>query len=550
MVHQPENFAAAPERTEHSRPTNVAPNVAELAAFNFTRPTDHTVKSGESFMDFGSIGPGANSVYSAIPELGKQGGAHHDAETFTYSDHAAQSYRSHSGNSAGLEQTENHSRDPRESREDRPGSDEHHRSHGHDGGDKQEGNGQHGPHGHDEGDEQRGGGRDRGNGAAAGQPPTGSDAQGTALNDLIKTVEADTSNSSTIMSNWVSDLTKSGGSLAQPAAATADLLNQVEQNASNPAQVVQDWMEKLFQDLNGGSAGGGDRPIPPAVPTGDHRPCSHPHPTDNPPAPTPTPIPVPGDTGSNGGGTTSGSDTGNGSGSGSGSNPGSDTGNGSGSGSGNTPGSDTGNGSGTGSGNNPGSDTGNGSGSGSGSNSGTDMSSIFTRTAGVSDADYKHSLAIANALPEDMKKTLLANGVSLELDAGFNGGPQGTNDGTQGQYYVDSGMADQAEVHELYEMYGQISNGGAGSWSDSQAVALSDKGLQANGGRNEFDLNDTVGNVHGDGDHLSNAFTADFFATHGNLFQDSVGGDLLQGVVQDDPALCAYVAKAQGLQDA
>ena len=113
-------------------------------------------------------------------------------------------------------------------------------------------------------------------------------------------------------------------------------------------------------------------------------------------------------------------------------------------------------------------------------------------------------------------------------------------------------MADQAEVHELYEMYGQLSGGGAGSWSDAKAVSLSDAGMNAAGPsvNNEGDLNDTVGNIQGDGDHMSNAFTADFFATHAGLNQDSYGQDTLALTAQDDPSLVAYIAQAQGLTNA
>ncbi len=185
--------------------------------------------------------------------------------------------------------------------------------------------------------------------------------------------------------------------------------------------------------------------------------------------------------------------------------------------------------------------------------SGTDMSSAFERGAGVTDAEYQHAIDIANALPEGMKQVLMANGgISMSVLGGFDGGAQGQNNGTYGQFYADSGMADQAEVHELYEMYGQLSNGGPGSWSDETALALADAGMRAAGDSvyYEGDLNDTVGELQGDGDHLSNAFTADFFATHPGLNHDSYGQDTLALVAQDDPTLTAYVAKAQGLVDA
>ncbi len=184
---------------------------------------------------------------------------------------------------------------------------------------------------------------------------------------------------------------------------------------------------------------------------------------------------------------------------------------------------------------------------------GSDMSSIFQKgDSGVSAAEYQHAIDIANALPEAMKKQLLDGGVNLAVLSGFNGGPQGQNDGTSGNFYADSGMADQAEVHELYEMYGQLSNGGAGSWSDEKAVALADAGMRAVGPSvyNEGDLNDTVGQLQGDGDHMSNAFTADFFATHPGLNHDSYGQDTLALTAQDDPALTAYIAQAQGLVNA
>jgi hypothetical protein len=182
---------------------------------------------------------------------------------------------------------------------------------------------------------------------------------------------------------------------------------------------------------------------------------------------------------------------------------------------------------------------------------GTDLSSIFTQgDSGVTSPQMQHAIDIANSLPEDMKQALLANGVTMELDSGFNGGPEGQNDGTYGQFYVDSGMADQAEVHELYEMYGQVTANGAGSWSDSQAVGIADNTMSRTDCSGEADLNDTVGNIQGDGDHMSNAFTADFFATHPGLDQDVYGQSVLSQTEQDDPTLEAYIANAQGLADA
>ncbi len=184
---------------------------------------------------------------------------------------------------------------------------------------------------------------------------------------------------------------------------------------------------------------------------------------------------------------------------------------------------------------------------------GIDMSSVFHKgDSGVSAAEFQHAIDIANALPEQMKQVLLANGgIDMSVLSGFNGGPQGQNNGTSGEFYADSGMGDQAEVHELYEMYGQLSDGGLGSWSDSTAVAMSDAGMDAAGPSvyNEGDLNDTVGGRHGDGDHLSNAFTADFFATHPGLNHDSYGASTLEQTALDDPALTAYVAKVMGLTD-
>lgn len=184
---------------------------------------------------------------------------------------------------------------------------------------------------------------------------------------------------------------------------------------------------------------------------------------------------------------------------------------------------------------------------------GTDMSTVFRRgDSGVTQDEFQHAVDIANALPEEMKQTLLANGISMSVRSGFDGGAQGQNNGISGEFYADSGLADQAEVHELYEMYGQLSNGGPGSWSDNRAVALADAGMRAVGNSvyYEGDLNDTVGDLKGDGDHLSNAFTADFFATHPGLNRDSYGQSTLSRTVQDDPALTAYIAQALGLVDA
>jgi len=164
----------------------------------------------------------------------------------------------------------------------------------------------------------------------------------------------------------------------------------------------------------------------------------------------------------------------------------------------------------------------------------------------------QHAEAIANALPADIQQTLVANGASMELAPGFPGGAEGENNGTQGLVYQGSGMADQALVHELYEMAGQENPSLAGSWGDSQAVGLSDAAMPAilNGtapGGNPGDLNDTVGQYQGDGDLMSNAFVADFFATNPGLDQDSVGGSVLQSTEADAPQLEAYIAQAQGL---
>jgi len=60
-------------------------------------------------------------------------------------------------------------------------------------------------------------------------------------------------------------------------------------------------------------------------------------------------------------------------------------------------------------------------------------------------------------------------------------------------------------------------------------------------------LADTVGTTQGDGDHMSYAFTADFFATHPGLYQDSIGQNRLSLVAKDDPTLTAYIANAQNL---
>ncbi|HEY9731137.1 MAG TPA: hypothetical protein V6C89_04460 [Drouetiella sp.] len=186
-------------------------------------------------------------------------------------------------------------------------------------------------------------------------------------------------------------------------------------------------------------------------------------------------------------------------------------------------------------------------------NQGTDLSSLFTAgDSGVTTEEMQHARDIANALPEAMKKALLANHVRLTVQSGFNGGAQGQNSGLDGSFYADSGMADQSEVHELYEMYGQVTSNGAGSWSDSRAVGLADSGLSSAGATayNEGDLNDTVGNIQGDGDHMSNAFVADFFASHPGLLQDQLGRGTLDLVAQDDPNLVAYIAQSQGLVQA
>jgi hypothetical protein len=127
-------------------------------------------------------------------------------------------------------------------------------------------------------------------------------------------------------------------------------------------------------------------------------------------------------------------------------------------------------------------------------------------------------------------------------------------------------MTDQALVHELYEMVGQISPSTiAGSWNDAKAVKIADKDtariLNGNG-EDPGDLNDTLSevqfangfqdpnNVHGDGDLMSNAFVADFYATNQSLYQDKIGGSTLLTTIQNAPDLVSYIAKAQGLTDA
>ncbi|HEY9772364.1 MAG TPA: hypothetical protein V6C81_00990 [Planktothrix sp.] len=210
-------------------------------------------------------------------------------------------------------------------------------------------------------------------------------------------------------------------------------------------------------------------------------------------------------------------------------------------------------GSSTGSGGGDGGSTGSGTGSGTGS---LDMSSLFTAgDSGVTSAEMQHAVTLANDLPTDMKQALLNSGVSMTMLSGFQGGPEGENDGTSGDFYVDSGMADQAEIHELYEMYGQVTSSGGGSWSDSQAVSLSDSAMTNinNGtaaGGNPGDLNDTVGQYTGDGDLMSNSFVADFFASHPGLDQDTVGQSVLQSTDADAPQLEQYIAQQQGLSDA
>jgi hypothetical protein len=71
------------------------------------------------------------------------------------------------------------------------------------------------------------------------------------------------------------------------------------------------------------------------------------------------------------------------------------------------------------------------------------------------------------------------------------------------------------------------------------------------------DLNDTIPGPNGvnttgetmtgNGDLMSNAFVADFFATNPGLDQDTVGQSVLQSTEADAPALEAYIAQAQGL---
>lgn len=188
-----------------------------------------------------------------------------------------------------------------------------------------------------------------------------------------------------------------------------------------------------------------------------------------------------------------------------------------------------------------------------GGGGGRDMTSLFTRgDSGVTSAEMQHAIDIANAFPDDMKQALLSGHAKITLNSGFmNGLAQGQNNGTDGQCYVDSGMFSQALTHELYEMAGQIDPSLPGTWGDAQAVGLADaalrRGLPAG---NPGDLNDTVGQVQGDGDLLSNIFAADFFAAHPNLNQDTVNLGVLQSSVLNAPQLSSYIAQAQSLTDA
>jgi hypothetical protein len=111
-------------------------------------------------------------------------------------------------------------------------------------------------------------------------------------------------------------------------------------------------------------------------------------------------------------------------------------------------------------------------------------------------------------------------------------------------------------------MAGQEAPSLAGSWGDMTAVGLSDNAMQniMNGtapGGDPGDLNDTIPGpngvnttgetITGNGDLMSNAFVADFFASHPGLDQDQVGQNVLQSTEADAPALEAYIAQAQGL---
>ncbi len=193
--------------------------------------------------------------------------------------------------------------------------------------------------------------------------------------------------------------------------------------------------------------------------------------------------------------------------------------------------------------------------------------SIFTVDSGVSQAQSRHAEAIFNALPSGMQQALLDGNVNIELAAGWRQGqPQGENNATRGMVYVDSGMTDQALVHELYEMAGQISPTTLkGSWNDAQAVSIADDATEKilNGqGTNPGDLNDTLSEVNfangfqddrsvqGDGDLMSNVFTADFFATNPSLYQDRVGSKVMQVSVDDTPELADYIARVTGMTSA
>ncbi|HEY9712543.1 MAG TPA: hypothetical protein V6C72_03685 [Chroococcales cyanobacterium] len=183
--------------------------------------------------------------------------------------------------------------------------------------------------------------------------------------------------------------------------------------------------------------------------------------------------------------------------------------------------------------------------------SATDMSSLFSAgDSGVTSAEMQHAVQIADQLPSDIQQALIKGGVKMTLNSGYKSGAQGENSGSQGDFYVDSGMADQAEVHELYEMAGQVSGSKlGGTWNDPQAVALADQAMQGNG-PDPGDLSDTVGKYQGDGDLMSNAFVADFFATHAGLDQDTVGQSVLQATNQAAAQLEAYIAQQQGLSNA
>jgi hypothetical protein len=183
--------------------------------------------------------------------------------------------------------------------------------------------------------------------------------------------------------------------------------------------------------------------------------------------------------------------------------------------------------------------------------SGTDMSSVLVAGPGTTSTDVQHATSVLDSLPAAVQQALLQNGAQIEIESGFQpGDPEGENNGYQGLVYTDSGMENQALIHEASEMAGQLTSGVPGLWDDPKAIQMADQAMTSPGFKDPGDLNDTIGSVYGDGDLISNIIAGlvqkdNPSATAG----DTIGQSIEQTSIQDAPQLTAYIAQSLGIND-